>query len=52
MRGGAGIFDMFDRSFFLKWWALVSWGNVSLQVGHLLLGGVLFMVLWFVGVVA
>ena len=48
MRRGAGIFAMFEESFFLKWRALVSWGNVGLQVGHLLLGGVLFMVLWFV----
>ena len=48
MRQGAGIFAMFEESFFLKWRALVSWGNVGLQVGHLLLGGVLFMVLWFV----
>jgi O-antigen/teichoic acid export membrane protein len=48
MRRGAGIFAMFEKSFFLKWRALVSWSNVGLQVGHLLLGGVLFMVLWFV----
>jgi len=48
MKQGAGIFAMFEKSFFLKWRALVSWGNVSLQVGHLVLGGVLFMGLWFV----
>jgi len=48
MKQGAGISAMLEKSFFLKWRALVSWGNVSLQVGHLVFGGVLFMFLWFV----
>jgi O-antigen/teichoic acid export membrane protein len=48
MKRGAGIFAMFEKSFFLKLRALVSWSNVGLQVGHLVLGGLLFMFLWFV----
>ena len=48
MKPVPGIFVMFKRSFFLKWWSLVSWANVGFQVGHLVFGGMLFMLLWFV----
>ena len=48
MKPVPGIFVMFRRPFLLKWWSLVSWANVGFQVGHLVLGGMLLMFLWFV----